>query len=90
VADPYHAGDYLVRIIFDPEGDKGQVIAHHRLMEGVFRDRELRTLYVNCISWMKHYLYDRYARFDVFSTYEAQLMLLTYVDQVSSTEGNLA
>jgi hypothetical protein len=48
-------------------------------MEEILQDENLRILYVNCISWMKHYLYDRYARFDVFSTFESQLLLFHYL-----------
>ena len=35
VADPYHEGDYSLRIIFDPEGEQGHVLRHHKLMEQV-------------------------------------------------------
>ena len=35
VADPYHESDYSLRIIFDPEGDQGHVLRHHKLMEQV-------------------------------------------------------
>ena len=35
--------------------------------------------YIICTSWIKHYLYDARAKFDIFSGYESNLIFLAFL-----------
>lgn len=87
-ADTYHEVDYALRLIF-PEGklleeEDMHVIRHHEMIKGLFEASELiKVLYVNLHSWCKHFLYDPSIRFDIFSSYEFQVIFLSYLHRES-------
>ena len=39
----------------------------------------LHALFVNVSSWMKHFLYDARLQFEMFSTYETQLLFMDFL-----------
>ena len=87
-ADTYHEVDYALRLIF-PEGqlleeEDMHVIRHHEMLRGLFESSEfIKALYVNLHSWVKHFLYDPSIKFEVFSSYEFQLIFLSYLHRES-------
>jgi hypothetical protein len=51
------------------------------MMKGLIESSDLiRVLYVNINSWIKHFLYDPSIRFDMFSTFEIQLIFLNFLN----------
>lgn len=87
-ADTYHEVDYALKLIF-PEGqlleeEDMHVIRHHEMLKGLFEASVfIKVLYVNLHSWVKHFLYDPSIRFEVLSSYEFQVIFLTYLHRES-------
>ena len=51
------------------------------MMQGFFErgGESLKNSYIICTSWIKHYLYDARAKFDIFSGYESNLIFLAFL-----------
>jgi len=51
------------------------------MMQGLFErgGASLKNAFIICTSWIKHYLYDSRAKFDIFSGYEAGLLFLSFL-----------
>jgi hypothetical protein len=56
------------------------------MMQGLFErgGASLKNAFIICTSWIKHYLYDSRAKFDIFSGYESSLIFLSYLHSKSN------
>jgi hypothetical protein len=84
-SDPYHECDYTMRLILMEEledEEEMHVIRHHEMFKSLLQESPqfLTTLFTNVHSWMKHFLYDPSHKFDLFSSYEIQLIFLTFLN----------
>lgn len=56
------------------------------MMQGLFQrgGPSLKNAYIICTSWIKHYLFDSRAKFDIFSGYESSLIFLSYLHVIGN------
>lgn len=81
VGDPYHDVDYSITLyVCRHEEESNHIIRHHDMMKALFEGSSfVKTLFINCHSWCKHFLYDPSIKFDIFSSYEIQLIFLSFL-----------
>jgi len=70
-----------MKLIIANNSEKRFILNHDQMMKGLIESSDLiRVLYVNINSWIKHFLYDPSIRFDMFSTFEIQLIFLSFLN----------
>lgn len=82
-ADPYHECDYGIRLILRDEMDEDDmhVVRHHEMFKALIQESSfIKTLYLNAHSWSKNFLYDPSIKFEMFSSYEFQIVFLHFLN----------
>lgn len=79
--DPYHEVDYRIKFyITDDNQEENHIVRHHEMFQGLIDQSEgIKILFICIHSWMKHNLYDPSISFDMFSSYEIQILFLSFL-----------
>ena len=83
-ADPDHEFDYDMRLIFLKGMGEDYLLQHNgSFKEVIDYDERIKSLFVNVASWAKNFLYDPKIKYDMFSSYELQLLFLHFLSKHS-------